>query len=1595
MSRFGRPPVVGKGSTTGMNGSSKWSTEHLEEEPARSSPKLKLDVEQEPQSFAGANHNGHSSSSASPTTPKARTHAFVPALQLEDDTQAIRPLDANDTAQDETFKVGQPASASTVPQSSEAEAGFTLHHLEQAPPVARGPGSSDGSDRAANGHATPIEDLSASTSTLGAPERFATPRLPQRKQRPAFMHAQVSRLRSISAQSSDVATGIRRLPSQTSLASVATGASDLPRRQGPVFSPSVSVLDHLSEAGDSSLRHDRLLDVTGQDQSGQTSAAASTASLTGIASALQRSDPFRWTPLRKVSARAFQTRPRRSAQQPTNVALSHLALLGAPTTLAANGFIAIGHERGWVSVFDYTQTLRCIAGSEAIANEAGAVTALAISHDHSFLAVGHANGAIHLYDVTKPAQPARSVPPTTLDLVVAGRAEGHLIGSKITRLGFVGLRHTAIVSSDESGLTFYHSLGKVFGLANTDVVRILGQYPSDSSRIVSTRRPSDPQTTAIDHVGFKMPRRRKPISVIDMAPLPLGPLPHTSDDLALVAIITASKILIAGLKPSPRTWWRAVREDSKPDAFGALAWFPCRAALADEAGDAARDPLLAYAWGNQVYFVHVAAATPAESPDKKAAPQLIFRQGSSWQSRDNIIDLLWISPRALLVVSTVSMEIIDPTTKQRTARGRPNFAFLPSGDPPRDVVAQRSDGEASLQTLRAHKGKVFWLTSVDLQVGIPFSWADRVLELVNSSRLLEAIELTTAYYKGEAQGGTSGLPEDDALRRDTVRPKLFEIMNASLRYCFSEERMISQHASSDGRGVDRSSLFEGLVGVCTRACLALNEHDYLFNDVFEAYLEHGIESIYLARIEPFILADKLPRPPIPIVQRLVDMHERAGEEREAEQILWHVDADCLDIDQAIQLCRRHNLQDALIYVYSQSMLDYITPLVELIGMIAGILRRREDALHNSERNDAETTASQAYKIFPYLSDVLSGLVYPSKRVIEVTAANRARRLLYGFLLSRRSIAWPRGAADSVLTTTSLEDEPIYPYATALLRFDAEAMLDVLDLAFEDSFLNQESSRMDTLSRQGIIDVLLDVASQTDTRLLESDLTFLHIFVARNLPKYPQFISLSRTAYWTIFQHLTSDPDLSTYADRQLAIEYLLSVYAPDDHDEESVRLLESAGFYRILKSRHRHKRDWPAYVEVLLADEDDNDGLFADLDAALSDTNVTDIRSVQSKIFEGMPTLIAHGAQEAVAFVETKMSSNHNAAIAALHDAPNLRYAYLRALLHPLDDLDNPLPDVAGIVQLEPQYQDQFLDDLCEYDPGEVLQYLTYHSRAATVHAQEICRSHNVYDASVWLSHRLRGSAAALTTFSWCMEHATDPLSDAYGDGEALIGQACKVACEVCAADDQEQAATDAWHALLSSIMSTAASTSSKGELYSLTTSVLNQALLALVANATRQRVALPALMRQLIEDLSRSRSSSAGIQYSAFRTVVSTMIDTCRSETDLLTATSNLTAQDVWDQTELLFVERELGWRSRSRVCSVCQSELVERKQESDFDLIRPRALSMVSQASQKSLQSPKMSLKGKEVDWGAAPRQPETEQKSIVIMRDGRVMHAHCFGR
>lgn len=125
-----------------------------------------------------------------------------------------------------------------------------------------------------------------------------------------------------------------------------------------------------------------------------------------------------------------------------------------------------------------------------IAAESGAVTFISIAADHSTIAGGHASGHIFTWDLSKPAKPFLHILP--VDRRRTPETDGHASDAAILHLGFLGMRHTALVSADDKGMAFSHLATRGMGSVARSVktTRILGRYPEATPSPMRRKNPA-------------------------------------------------------------------------------------------------------------------------------------------------------------------------------------------------------------------------------------------------------------------------------------------------------------------------------------------------------------------------------------------------------------------------------------------------------------------------------------------------------------------------------------------------------------------------------------------------------------------------------------------------------------------------------------------------------------------------------------------------------------------------------------------------------------------------------------------------------------------------------------------------------------------------------------------------------------------------------------------------------------------------------------------------------------------------------------------------------------------------------------------------
>ncbi|KAF9585028.1 Vacuolar protein sorting-associated protein 8 [Lunasporangiospora selenospora] len=785
----------------------------------------------------------------------------------------------------------------------------------------------------------------------------------------------------------------------------------------------------------------------------------------GSGSGVEPWETFRWTPLLKLSEQLFSDEIK--------------AQSGLGTCIAVSNIIAVGTSRGAILVYSPTQTLIGIYGSAHYAIEHGAVSSIAISSDNTYMVAGHSLGSVIVWNVSKPGAPSRILPPITKEIALSGRKLGHIRGSAVLSVGFVGIKRAEVVSADDQGMAFHHLLYKVMMVNAVETTRLLGKYPA----------PKLPR--GFDGRGsIGAPRQS---TIFGMGVLPYGQVPHPADNAGLVAILTPFKLLIICVKPQPQTLFKFLRpkelqsRDGESSAVisGNLAWFPAtKNPRGSDNEPIETNPLLAFSWNRHLYIFqvlrgaghHSTTSAMHLSPDRRSGtevngktPRLDFIKVGDWICREGIVGIQWVRPQILLLLTnTEDVIVFDPKLMCETERCSARSLQIVYHDWFKDVAKIHRPPAAPLTAVdaklpvgdmcynnswKAHKGKLFVLGVRRVQIGTILNWTDRILALVKSGDFLEGIALATLFYMGKSvQTAVVGLPEDETTRKQMVSEKIYELLTASLNYTFNPERMLDVDSDEAAGGVGAGTvLFHDLAIQAIESCLALEDQVFLFEDVYERYAEASpnVKGIFLQSLEGYILQDRLTEMPPQVMQAFVQYYSSRGLFKELELCICHTPCHVLEMHQIVALCQRHRLYTGLIYVWNRSIKDYVSPVVELLKVIKSILKDRTKRLleQDNAENDApaeDTTivssqitsqiASQiassndrplhldepsdeevVQKLYQYLSDSLLGKSFIDGTNLEEQEAIAAKVSLYSFIFSGRCVMWPPSGGELILT----------------------------------------------------------------------------------------------------------------------------------------------------------------------------------------------------------------------------------------------------------------------------------------------------------------------------------------------------------------------------------------------------------------------------------------------------------------------------------------------------------------------------------------------------------------------------------------------------
>ncbi|CCF56088.1 hypothetical protein KAFR_0A06530 [Kazachstania africana CBS 2517] len=809
---------------------------------------------------------------------------------------------------------------------------------------------------------------------------------------------------------------------------------------------------------------------------------------------------------------------------------------GVSCIYPTNSYIVVGTTKGLILIFNYKEFLQYILMPQALNeddhNLRSKVQLVSLSADGTHLAASYQSGDVFLWDLsmTTTTNGNRTTTGTAIEPINAILHITEHRDIQVNGLEFVGNRHTGLLVSDLDGnITFHNGYRSRLWYLDYTSKKILS-IPSNeillnckSQLFIKNKDVDNGLTAVLTNTNFAIMQLAK----------------NMAGNIVFQEKITYNST--SRLIPyNDISWYRKPRE---------------------------RIQTISFSINNQVNVIKFQLVN-------NRWLQLVSKK-ITYQLLEPIISMNWISD-SLLSFFTISNRFLIMNPFQ-------NFEIILSLDLSRSVSLSSNN-----IVFKLFSNKIFISSSFSFTLGSFQSWSSLILNHVQRGDYINALNLLNTFVTSNSDSRETihhlatllNLnPEIDKRKLQLLDP-FHNLSLAALKYLLKEDTNNED---------DMANLLALTIHIQSSWFPNDKESLLLFLDQqWESILTSNgsRKSVYLETVVELVSNETLKIIPPSIfksvISHVIDNNEKYDPTK-LNSLILHLDPNCWDVDYLCKLMRNLNLQNQMLlcYVWNIKFDDFVTPLVDLLKWIRDGNTSNTEIFHSEEEPDF---------VFDYIKYLLLGNYYPSNEsLLPFSKQAKVKSQLCYIIFNGVCINWPYSTSNRFSATQG--EQPSFPYFNLLLHFNAPKFLDVLTAILEDSFFSEEeeenddyygehnSLEIDTefslkVTRQYVVDIFLDKLLLSDPQI---DKTLISIFLATNIPKYPQFIRVMNTQLECIVSELLR-PNVSVESSQlENGLEALLPIYEPKDENKFITELKERNFYGAMYQFHHRNKN----FVELL------------------------------------------------------------------------------------------------------------------------------------------------------------------------------------------------------------------------------------------------------------------------------------------------------------------------------------------------------------------------------------------------------------------------------
>lgn len=513
--------------------------------------------------------------------------------------------------------------------------------------------------------------------------------------------------------------------------------------------------------------------------------------------------------------------------------------------------------------------------------------------------------------------------------------------------------------------------------------------------------------------------------------------------------------------------------------------------------------------------------------------------------------------------------------------------------------------------------------------------------------------------------------------------------------------MLLKFIESMSRGVDRENLVAAI-----NCCVKLDKNNILCNDLWESCsCDPTILDWYFTTITDHIISGALTSLSPSVAQNLVNYLEKKNIQI-LENVLLALDISCIDIHQAIKICKKYKLYNAWIHITTKTIGDYTSPLTEFLSE----LTPSNQKLGNT--------------MLVYVSSCLAGLGYPSGNIPKEDIL-RVKHEILRCLETLHSIHYSK-------------NEKTYPYLRALLKYNMRECLNVVNLAFSEAEFTGE---MGLLQRQRLVQILMQIIMPDE--FSENEIMTLATFICRLVTS--NNLDLEESIMEKVFKTLTSKNNeslsLREHLEREQSwLDLLISNKLKNISYEEHLNLSLESKCYKVAEYLLESKKDYSTMFSCYLNDKTRKHEIFNYISIHIHDSQ----RLIHQQFLVNFKELIEIDTAKTAKLVLEHFVDKIDNLCSELENEKEVQFKFLTEL-------------VIADIKLSPDLYETFLELLCQKNENQVKNYIQS-GVCRLEKALEITKKYKIHEATALL---LEQAGEWLKALELLLQH--DFIEDALG----------------------------------------------------------------------------------------------------------------------------------------------------------------------------------------------------------------------------------------